>query len=215
MIKVAASILNCNFLRLGDEIKKVQKANVDLLHLDVMDGHFVPNLSFGIPILKAIRPIVSVPIFSHLMVIKPETIIDQFIPDSDGVIFHIEATDNPRLCLKLIKKAKKFSGIALNPDTALKTIEQYLDDVYEILIMSVYPGFGGQKFIRATINKVKQAKAIIGDRDIRIAVDGGVNPRNAQMLINAGADILVAGTAIFKSDNYAQTIKMLKYGYSK
>ncbi|MCX8015564.1 MAG: ribulose-phosphate 3-epimerase [candidate division WOR-3 bacterium] len=214
MIEVSASILNCNFLHLEEEIKKVQRAKIDLIHLDIMDGHFVPNLSFGIPILKAIRPIVSVPIFSHLMVVNPESIIEKFIPDSDGIIFHIEATSNPDLCLRLIKNGKKYCGIALNPDTPLKTINPYLDKIYEILIMSVHPGFGGQKFIRTTIDKVKEAKTIIKDRNIKIAVDGGVNPTNAKVLIKAGVDILVAGTAIFKSKNYAKTVRMLKGGQS-
>lgn len=211
-IKIAASILNADFLGLKKELKKVQSAGIDAIHLDVMDGNFVPNLSFGVPILKAIKPILNVPVISHLMVNQPENMIEQFIPGSDGIIFHIEATKKPKECLKIIKKSKKWAGIALNPNTSVKKIEPFLDDIYEILIMSVYPGFGGQKFIPATIKKIRQAKAMIQkyEKPIAIAVDGGVNHDNAQLLIDAGVDILVAGTAIFHSKNYAETIKRLR-----
>lgn len=212
--KIAASILNADFLYLEQEIKKVQKAGIDLIHLDVMDGQFVPNLSFGVPILEAIRPIVKVPVFSHLMVAQPENIIDKFIPASDAVIFHIEATKKPKRCIKIIKNSKKLVGIALNPNTPIKKVEPYLNDIYEILIMSVYPGFGGQKFIPKTIEKVKRTKALIKkyNKPIVIAVDGGVSENNAKSLIDAGVDILVVGTAIFHSTNYAVTIRKLKNG---
>ena len=211
-VKVAASILNCNLLYLEQEIKRVQKAGIDLIHLDVMDGHFVPNLSFGALILKAIKPILKVPVFSHLMVTKPENIIEKFVGDSDAVIFHIEATKKPKQCLKMIRNGGKIAGIALNPDTPLKIIEPYLRDIYEILIMSVNPGFGGQKFIPMTIEKVKRAKTMVKKykKQIVIAVDGGVNTDNAKELINAGVDILVAGTSIFHSKNYAETIRKLR-----
>jgi len=211
-MRIAASVLNCNFLYLADELKKVQAAGVDLIHLDVMDGHFVPNLSFGVPILKTIKPVVKVPIFSHLMVIEPEKMIEKFIPESDAIIFHIEATKKPKDCLKLIKDNKKLAGIALNPDTSLKTVEPFLEDIYEILIMSVYPGFGGQKFIQKTIDKVRKAKELVKNQKHRIviAVDGGVNIKNAKLLVDEGVDILIAGTAIFHSKDYAQTIRDLR-----
>lgn len=211
-VRIAASVLNCNFLYLAEELKKVQNAGVDLIHLDVMDGHFVPNLSFGVPILKAIKPILKVPVFSHLMVIEPENLIEKFIIGSDAIIFHIEATKKPKQCLELINNANKFAGIALNPDTSLKTIEPFLEGIYEILIMSVYPGFGGQKFIHETIDKVRKAKELVKNqkRQIVIAVDGGVNIANANLLVDAGVDILIAGTAIFHSKDYAQTISDLR-----
>jgi len=211
-MKIAASILNSNFLCLADELEKVQSAGIDLIHLDVMDGHFVPNLSFGIPILKAIKPIVKVPIFSHLMVKEPEKMIDKFISDSDAIIFHLEATKKPKDCLRLIKDGKKLAGIALNPDTPLNEIKPFLDDIYEILIMSVYPGFGGQKFILETIEKVKEAKEIIKNQknQIVVAVDGGVNTTNANSLIEAGVDILVAGTVIFHSKDYTEAVRKLR-----
>lgn len=211
-MKIAASILNCNFLNLGEEIKKVQQAGIDAIHLDVMDGHFVPNLSFGIPLLKAIKPILKVPIISHLMVAEPEKMIEYFLLDSDGIIFHIEATNNPHQCLKLINETNKISGIALNPDTPIKHVTPYLDFIKEILIMSVYPGFGGQKFIQETITKIMETKAMVKNQrnQIMIAVDGGVNLNNGQELIKAGADILIAGTAIFHSPNYAETIRQFR-----
>jgi ribulose-phosphate 3-epimerase len=211
-VRIAASVLNCNFLYLADEMKKVQDAGVDLIHLDVMDGHFVPNLSFGVPILKTIKPVVKIPIFSHLMVFEPEKMIEKFIPESAAIIFHIEATKKPQQCIELINNANRLMGIALNPETTLETIKPYMDSIYEILIMSVNPGFGGQEFISTTIDKVKQTKRLIKEnkKDIVIAVDGGVNINNAQSLIDVGVDVLVAGTAIFRSKNYAETIEKLR-----
>lgn len=212
-MKIAASILNCDFLRLGEEISKVQKAGIDAIHLDVMDGHFVPNLSFGAPILKAIRPVLTVPVMSHLMVNTPEKMVDKFIADSDGIIFHIEATDKIEECLDMIRKGNKLLGIALNPDTPIKQVQPYLNIVYEILIMSVHPGFGGQVFIPESIDKIKELKALIIKNNSKalIGVDGGVDLHNSKNLIQAGADILVSGTAIFKSQDYGETIKKMRY----
>ncbi|MBS4016579.1 MAG: ribulose-phosphate 3-epimerase [Candidatus Latescibacteria bacterium] len=211
-MKIAASILNCDFLRLGEEISRVQKAGIDAIHLDVMDGHFVPNLSFGVPILKAIRPKLTVPVMSHLMVNTPEKIIDKFILDSDGVIFHIEATDKVQECLDMINKANKLAGIALNPDTPVSQIHPYLNNVYEVLIMSVHPGFGGQAFIPESVDKIKKLKEMIRRAESKalIGVDGGVGLNNAENLIQAGADILAVGSSIFKSKDYADTIKKLR-----
>ncbi len=211
-MKIAASILNCNFLCLGDEIDRVQKAGIDAIHLDVMDGHFVPNLSFGLPILKAIRPRLTIPVISHLMVNTPERLIDKFIVDSDGIIFHIEATNKVRECLDMITKAKRMVGIALNPDTSISNVESYLNNVYEILIMSVHPGFGGQQFIPESLVKIRKLKELIKHNNSKalIGVDGGVGLNNAKDLIQAGADILAAGTAIFKSKDYAETIRRMR-----
>lgn len=211
-MKIAASILNCDLLRLSEEINSVQKAGIDAIHLDVMDGHFVPNLSFGVPILKAIKPKLVVPVFSHLMVNTPENMIDKFILESDGVIFHIEATDKVEACLNIIKQANKYAGIALNPDTPISRLEPYLDSIYEVLIMSVHPGFGGQTFIAKSIDKIRKLKDMIkrNNNQIQIGVDGGVGVDNCEIIIAAGADILVAGTSIFKSENYVETVKKLK-----
>jgi ribulose-phosphate 3-epimerase len=211
-VKVAASILNCNFLRLYEEIKSIEKAGIDALHLDVMDGHFVPNLSFGVPILKSIRQVTKLPIISHLMVIKPEDLIDKFIADSDGIIFHIEATKRPRHCLHQIHQAKKLAGISLNPDTPVEAIFKYSNQIEEILVMSVHPGFGGQAFIAKSLERIRAIKKYLTSVNscAMLAVDGGVNPNNAPSLIKAGVDILVAGTAIFSSTNYKQTIERLR-----
>jgi ribulose-phosphate 3-epimerase len=211
-MKIAASILNCDFLRLGEEVSKVQQAGIDAIHLDVMDGHFVPNLSFGIPILKAIRPALTVPVFSHLMVTTPEKIIDKFISESDGIIFHIEATSKVQECLDMMNKVNKLTGIALNPDTPIGQVKPYLNNVYEVLVMSVQPGFGGQTFIPDSVDKIRKLKEMIrrADSNALIGVDGGIGLNNSKQLMQAGADILAVGSSIFKSQDYTETIKKLK-----
>ncbi|MEO0115477.1 MAG: ribulose-phosphate 3-epimerase [candidate division WOR-3 bacterium] len=211
-VKIAASILNCNFLKLGEEIKAIEQAGVDALHLDVMDGHFVPNLSFGVPILKSIRKITKLPIISHLMVIKPENLIDKFIDDSDGIIFHIEATKRPNLCVHKIHQVNKLAGISLNPDTPMESIFKYSKEIEEILVMSVHPGFGGQAFIPESLERVRVIKKHLASVNSKamLAVDGGVNSQIAPSLIKAGVDILVAGTAIFHSSNYRTAIEKLR-----
>jgi ribulose-phosphate 3-epimerase len=211
-MKVGASILNCNFLRLEEELARVQEAGVDLLHLDVMDGHFVPNISFGLPILKSIRPVVKVPIFTHLMIFYPEKMLDSFIEYSDGVIFHYEATSEPASCIKIIKKNKRLAGMAINPQTPVTVVKKYIEQLDEILIMSVNPGFGGQKFMSTSLRRIRAVKKLVAEKknNLMIGVDGGISPDNAKSVITAGADILIAGSAIFRSSDYKIVVEKLR-----
>ncbi|MEO0069260.1 MAG: ribulose-phosphate 3-epimerase [candidate division WOR-3 bacterium] len=221
MVKISASILDCNFLHLKEELKAVLEAGVDAIHLDIMDGHFVPNLSFGVPIARAVHKWITQPtadtrqptaIYAHLMVIKPEIFIDRFAPYADFIIFHIEATEKPDECFNQIHAAGKNAGISLNPDTPIESLKPFLTSVKDVLIMSVYPGFGGQKFIPETIERIRFLHHL--RREIKgkwtISVDGGVNPDNCRDIIQSGADILIAGSAIFKSPDYRKTVRRLK-----
>ncbi|MGQ9708419.1 MAG: ribulose-phosphate 3-epimerase [bacterium] len=211
-VLVSASILDCDFLHLEAELRAIINAGIDAIHLDIMDAHFVPNLSFGIPIARSVKQVVPVPIYAHLMVYKPESLIDKFAPYADFVTFHIEATAQPAECIERIIKTNRKPGISLNPDTPVDKIKPYLGQIQDVLVMSVNPGFGGQDFIPESLDRISQIKKIREQNTLNytISVDGGISPKNAQMIIQAGADILIAGSAIFKSDNYADTIRQLK-----
>ncbi|MCX7836385.1 MAG: ribulose-phosphate 3-epimerase [candidate division WOR-3 bacterium] len=212
---ISASILNCNFLKLEEEIKKVEEAGIDSFHLDVMDGHFVPNLSFGTPIFNALKKIAKKPIITHLMVLSPIKMVDWFANGSLGIIFHYEAMNNEGELKETIKKIKEKNlecGIALNPPTPIEEIFPYLSEINEILVMSVYPGFGGQKFIPEVIKKIENLKKLILQKNLKItiSVDGGVGPENSKQLISAGVDKLIIGSAIFKEKDYSLIIKKIK-----
>lgn len=226
MVKISASILDCDFLRLKEEIRAVLQAGVDAIHLDIMDGHFVPNLSFGVPIARAVHTFKCsvlnaqcsmLPLYAHLMVIKPELLIDRFVPYADFIIFHIEATEKPGDRLHQIHAAGKKAGISLNPDTPVESLRPFLAAVDDVLVMSVYPGFGGQKFIPETIGRIRLLHQLRTETkaEFTISVDGGVNPDNCRDIIQAGADILIAGSAIFKSPDYTQTVRELKIGWGR
>ncbi len=212
-IKIAPSILSADFSKLGDEVRRAEEAGADIIHLDIMDGHFVPNLTFGPIIVKAIRSYTKLPFYVHLMVEKPEDYIESVIEaGGDLVIVHVEACTHLQRVLSMIRDLGARSGVALNPATPLTTIEYVLDDLDLILIMSVNPGFGGQDFIPSVLPKIKRARRRVMKRglEIEIAVDGGVNVETAPKIVEAGADVLVAGTAVFGKPDLKKAIQELR-----
>ena len=214
-IKISPSILSADFSELGKEIKKLENGGADLIHVDVMDGHFVPNLTIGPPVIKALRKYTKLPFDVHLMISPVHEYIKNFAEaGSDIITIHPEATKNLKETINLIKKFDKKVGISLNPNTEINIIDSHLNNIDLVLIMSVFPGFGGQKFIPDTIKKIKDLKAIKDKNNYSfdIEVDGGINFSNSKEVINAGANILVSGTTIFKENNgdIKQNIEMLK-----
>ena len=209
MVLIAPSLLAADVASLGAEVKKLEKAHADLLHFDVMDGHFVPNITYGPHILKALKEKTSIPFDVHLMVNEPEKFVPWFIDaGADIITFHLEATENPNKLIKIIKKAGKKAGVSLKPKTDLAIFKTLKETPDLILVMGVEPGFGGQKFFPDTPKRIAKTKELF-PRSL-IEVDGGIAKDTAQLCINAGADILVAGTFIFKNGTYAKSIKTLK-----
>ena len=203
-IKISPSILSADFSILGNEIKRLQKAKADLIHVDVMDGHFVPNLTIGPPVIKELKKHSKIPFDVHLMISPVHRYIkDYALAGADIITIHPEATKNVGSSINLIKKLKKKVGLSLNPNSKIEIISKYLANIDLVLIMSVHPGFGGQKFIPKVLEKIKKLKKLKDQRKLKfdIEVDGGINFENSKNVINAGANILVSGTTIFKSNN--------------
>ena len=203
-IQISPSILSADFSQLGSEIKRLEDAGADMIHVDVMDGHFVPNLTIGPPVIKALRKYTGLTFDVHLMISPVHKYIKDFADaGSDIITIHPEATENLGQSLKYIKTLKKKVGVSLNPNTKIDSIENELPNIDLILVMSVYPGFGGQKFIPDVIEKIKQLKKIRDEKkyEYDIEVDGGINFENSKSVISAGANILVSGTTIFKENN--------------
>jgi ribulose-phosphate 3-epimerase len=202
-IKIAPSILSADFSQLGNEIKRLEKAGADMIHVDVMDGHFVPNLTIGPPVIKALRKYSSLPFDVHLMISPVHKYIKNFADaGADIITIHPEATQNIEESIKLIKSLNKKVGLSLNPNTPINVINNFLDKINLVLIMSVYPGFGGQKFMPEVLKKIKDLDQIKKQKKLNfdIEVDGGINFDNSKLVKEAGANILVSGTTIFKDN---------------
>jgi len=213
MIKIAPSILSADFSKLGDEIKDVEKGGADYIHVDVMDGHFVPNITIGPLIVESIRPVTKLPLDVHLMIENPDLYIEAFAKaGADYITVHVEACRHLHRTIQLIKSFGVKAGVVLNPATPVQMIEHIIDDLDMVLLMSVNPGFGGQKFIPSVLGKIKQVKEMANQKGltVEIEVDGGVNKETAPLCIEAGATVLVAGSAVYDQKDRQQAIAALK-----
>lgn len=213
MVKVAASILASDFTKLGQEIKAVEKAGADWIHVDVMDGHFVPNITVGPLIIEATNRVTDLPIDVHLMIEKPEQYISEFVEaGADILTVHIENCPHLNRTIQYIKSFGVKAGVVVNPATSLSLLEEVLGDIDLVLLMSVNPGFGGQKFIPSVLDKIEYLREILekSSSDVEVEVDGGIKVDNAAEIVKAGTDILVVGSGIFSTDNYKSTIMKLK-----
>ena len=218
MIKLAPSILSADFARLLEDVKKVEKAGCEYLHIDVMDGHFVPNITLGSGIVKSLRKDVNMVFDAHLMIENPDNYIKEFADAGcDIIVVHQEACTHLHRTIQNIKSHGIKAGVALNPATPIETIKYVLQDVDMVLLMSVNPGFGGQSYIPVVTEKIKELKALIDkmNLDIDIEVDGGVKPSNIAEVVNAGANVIVAGSAIFNAGNIDEAVKSLRENASK
>ncbi|MEH7241314.1 ribulose-phosphate 3-epimerase [Bacillus thuringiensis] len=213
MIKIAPSILSADFSKLGEEIKDVEKGGADYIHVDVMDGHFVPNITIGPLIVEAIRPITSLPLDVHLMIENPDNYIPTFAQaGADIITVHAEACPHLHRTIQLIKSHGIKAGVVLNPHTPVSVIEHVLEDIDMVLLMTVNPGFGGQKFIHSVLPKIKQVADMVKERnlEVEIEVDGGVNAETARLCVEAGANVLVAGSAVYNQKDRGGAIRVIR-----
>ena len=215
-IRIAPSILSADFARLAEEVARVEEAGADWLHIDVMDGHFVPNLTVGPPIVEALRKVTTLPLDVHLMMTNPDAFIGEFAEaGADYLTVHVEACPHLHRTVQSIKERGVKAGVTLNPATPAGTLTEIVRDADLILIMSVNPGFGGQKFIPSSLRKIAEVRALIDRTQSRalLEVDGGVKPDNVAEILAAGAEVLVAGSAVFSSHDYAAAITALRAGH--
>ncbi|MDR4999263.1 ribulose-phosphate 3-epimerase [Brevibacillus parabrevis] len=214
MVKIAPSILSADFARLGEEILDVERGGADWIHVDVMDGHFVPNITIGPLIVEAIRPVTKLPLDVHLMIEEPDRYIPQFAKSgADWITVHQEACRHLHRSLYLIKEQGVKAGVVLNPATPVSTIEPVLADLDVVLLMTVNPGFGGQKFIHSVVPKIKELRQLLNERGlghVEIEIDGGVNVETARLCEEAGATVLVAGSAVFNQQDRAKAISAIR-----
>ena len=213
MIKLAPSILSADFARLLEDVKKVEEAGCEYLHIDIMDGHFVPNITLGPAIVKSLRKDVNMVFDTHLMIENPDNYIKDFVDaGSDLIVVHAEACRHLHRTIQNIKSYNVKVGVALNPATSIESIKHIIEDVDMVLIMTVYPGFGGQSSIESMLEKIKELKQLIDDKNLNvdIQVDGGIKPDNIHKVVEAGANIIVAGSAIFNSENIEETVSLMR-----
>jgi ribulose-phosphate 3-epimerase len=213
MAKIAPSILSADFTRLGEEIQSVEKAGADLIHVDVMDGHFVPNITIGPLIVEAARRATHLPLDVHLMISDPDAYVDDFVQSgADSITVHAEAVEHLHRSIQRVRMAGAKAAVSLNPATPLHGLEYVLEDLDMVLLMTVNPGFGGQAFIRSVLPKIKRLRRILDERglNVEIEVDGGIGPETIGEVSRAGADVFVAGSAIFLSEDYKRTIERMR-----